>query len=150
LVTAAVSASLPAQPDERGMEGGNVLAQQLGGVALRVHRHEQHLHLGSAITQLAHRLGHVRKLGRAHVGAMGEPEDDDDDLAAEVRQRSRSPLVVLQAQRAAAHLAAGHVDAGERALRGPERVVAAGQDQGCGRERRSEAVSQAHPASSGR
>ena len=96
------------QPEEAAIEGGNILREQVRGIALRVDRHEQHLHAIRIGTELFHRLGQGGERRGAHVGTLRIPEKDDDRLPAEIGERARTAVVIGQRE-IARERGAGHV-----------------------------------------
>ena len=129
---------IAAQGDEAGVEGGHVLAQDLGRVALGIDGDEDHLQLVAVGAEQALRFHRAGQRGGAHVGALHEAEVQQHQLAAVVGQRALLAVHVGQAEVAAVG-GAGDVDAAKAGLLagGLAQLVA-------GRERRAAECGQRH------
>src|SRR4029453_14715368 len=75
----------PTQPEEGGIECGDVLLENLRRVALWIGGDEKHLNLAPAGAQLSPGDGQLTERRRADVGTMGVSEEHSYHLAAEIR-----------------------------------------------------------------
>ena len=79
------------QTHEAGIEAREVLAEVFGGVDCGVDRHEQHLDRVGRRAEPLHEGREVGQRDGAHVLAARVPEEEQDDLAAVLRQRDGAP-----------------------------------------------------------
>lgn len=80
------------------MKGRDVLAQKLGGVALRIEGDKKHLHLRAVGTQLSQGRSKIGERRGTNIGTIGEAEGDYCDLAAKIRKGARLPGGIRQVQ----------------------------------------------------
>lgn len=65
------------------MERGYLLCQSKRPIPLRVDRNEQRLHLTRIRPKRIHDFGNLQHGGRIDIGAVGEPEENQQVLAVE-------------------------------------------------------------------
>ena len=149
------------QAQKARVKGGHVAGQHGRRIALGVQGHEQHLHLVGIRAQLLHDLGHGHQGRRADIGALREPEEQHDQLAAKVGQRAGCTRVIGELQRLAVGGArdvggfkrgrcSGGVGARRLAGLGEPETLAAGHEQTQARDQGDDDPLTQHGAASGR
>src|SRR5262245_13849399 len=83
-----------AQPDEPGIESGDVLFEDLVGVTLGVRGDEQDLHSATVRSELLDGGRELTQGSRADIRAMRVPEEHYCHVAAEIRQVARLAVEV--------------------------------------------------------
>ncbi len=90
------------------MKQRHVLREMLGGVAFGIERNEQRLHALGVVAKLLHRQPDLLQISRADVGAVGEAEIDQYELATEVGIGADFSGLIVELERAADRLAIPH------------------------------------------
>ncbi len=78
------------------MKSRHIMLEYFRSIALRINRHEQHLHAPGITAQLLHHVGHFHQRRRTNVRTMGKSEKQRDDLAFEISERTQLAIVVGQ------------------------------------------------------
>src|SRR5215510_8606002 len=100
------------QTDKPGIEGSDVLSEDLVGIALGIRGDEHDLYPGAVRAELLDRGRQFGQRGRADIGTVRVAEEDHGYAAAEIRQASRLSVEVRQLK-IAAEVSAGDVSGAE-------------------------------------
>jgi hypothetical protein len=125
--------SITAQTEKRRMEPGHKTLQAFTAVAFRIKRHEQHLNLRRLLAQCLHDRRQTRQRGRADIRTRGVAEENNDDLAAKIGQRTPLTMVIAQfepaAETGARQIGIAKSDGHWRRLAGGEQKPWQGEDE---------------------